>query len=55
MSRPPGGAWIETLSLYLKHDMLIRRAPQGARGLKLMMVVPVVVILVVAPPRGRVD
>ena len=36
MSRPARGAWIETQSVVASSRTLTRRAPRGARGLKLV-------------------
>ena len=54
-SRPPRGAWIEIASsCSIRHGMY-RRAPHGARGLKLPYAAVVAALDTVAPPTGRVD
>ena len=54
-SRPARGAWIETVQRRHYAHRIFRRAPQGARGLKLLGVLDGLVDGFVAPRKGRVD
>ena len=55
MSRPVRGAWIETDILPRVLLGMSRRAPSGARGLKLDAVKDANIAEEVAPRPGRVD
>ena len=55
LSRPVWGAWIEILLADLKLVVTAGRAPYGARGLKLNLMLPLNRLLRVAPRMGRVD
>ena len=54
-SRPARGAWIETRLLVFGLKVCRRRAPRGARGLKLQSRVVLRFRDAVAPRAGRVD
>jgi len=54
-SRPPRGAWIETVWTISQRAISPSRAPHGARGLKQLPRCGMGRRDVVAPPTGRVD
>ena len=54
MSRPARGAWVEIADSDGAVVYTSGRAPQGARGLKLIMRLPLSGLLLVAPRKGRV-
>ena len=55
LSRPSGGAWIETVGDGIIFQKGHYRAPPGARGLKQSIIINKVNIIRIAPLRGRVD
>ena len=55
LSRPSGGAWIETGGLRVRLWDRLNRAPPGARGLKPNTLDHPTSLMQIAPLRGRVD
>ena len=55
MSRPVWGAWIEIEILSYLDQIIERRAPYGARGLKSNGAIFCMIGTLVAPRMGRVD
>ena len=54
MSCPARGAWVEIVSLLCFGAVVLRRAPQGARGLKYLGTYGGLVLMLVVPRKGRV-
>ena len=54
-SRPAWGAWIEILITKTSEEIMLSRAPHGARGLKSKGCCLTVAMENVAPRMGRVD
>ena len=53
-SRPARGAWVEINLFLVSLVLVVRRAPQGARGLKFDPLYRAVIRTIVAPRKGRV-
>ena len=53
-SRPARGAWVEIPYPPPLDSRSFRRAPQGARGLKLIVILSLCHLKLVAPRKGRV-